>query len=151
MPVTEQYQVDLFAIIVLIAAVLILVFLIIAAVYFMNLMNLKPPTTGESTFLFWTSLILIFIFVGIIIYAMIRIFTYKSIVYEEPQQLQQQPQPQYRPPPPETQLRPINQEPRVVTTRATNKSLSFSDAPITEKQRNSLNDELISIGNSMGT
>ena len=74
MATPERFQVDYFAIIVLIAAVLLIVFLIIAAIYFMNLMNLKPPSKSESTFLFWTSMVLLVILLAIIIYAFIRLF-----------------------------------------------------------------------------
>ena len=83
MPVTESYQVDVFAIIVILATVLILVFLIIASIYFWNLIYLKPPSSGEASFLFWTSIILIIIFLIIGIYALIRIFTHRSLVYHE--------------------------------------------------------------------
>jgi len=69
---------DLFAILVLIICVIVIVFLIIAGIYFYDLMNLKSPSTGEATFLFWTSLALGIIFFGLSIYAMIRIFTYTS-------------------------------------------------------------------------
>lgn len=78
----ESYQVDVFAIIALIGIILIIVFLVIAAVYFYNLMNLRPPTQAESTFLFWTSVVLIVIFVALGIYALIRIFAYRAVVYK---------------------------------------------------------------------
>lgn len=103
MPATERYQVDFFAILVLIASVLILVFLIIAAIYFYNLINFKPPTSGESTFLLWTSIILGIIFLALSIYALIRIFTHTSTVYEEgghyPIQVMPAPVPTFMPAP----------------------------------------------------
>jgi hypothetical protein len=84
MAVVERFQVDFFAITVLIVAVLIIVYLIIAAIYLLNLSaNNKPPNQGESTFLFWTTIILGIIFLAIAIYALIRIFTYTSLYYEE--------------------------------------------------------------------
>ena len=84
MAMTESYQVDIFGIVVLIGSVLMLVFLIIAAVYFYNLMNFKPPTKGESTFLFWTSIVLAVIFFAMIIYALYHIFTHRAILIETP-------------------------------------------------------------------
>lgn len=83
MPATERYQIDIFAIIILIVSVLIIIFLIISIIYFMNLMNLKPPTKNESTFLFWTAIILAIIFFGIAIYSLVRIFTHKSVIYDD--------------------------------------------------------------------
>src|SRR5437868_15269496 len=83
MAVTERYQANIFAIIVLLAAVLITVYLIVAAIYFNQLVNLKPPSRGESTFLFWTTIALIVVFFAIIIYAIYLIFTHKTFVIEK--------------------------------------------------------------------
>lgn len=158
MPATERYQIDFFAIIVLIAAVLIIVFLVISAIYFYNLMNLKPPSKGESTFLFWTAIILAVIFLALAIYALIHIFTHKAIVYEEPPVVAA---PIVTPAPvpivvPQTTFQALPQK-QIVTTppvRISNVprsdvSTSFSDAPLTRPQRNSLNQELISIGEAV--
>jgi uncharacterized membrane protein len=84
MPVAQKYQIDYFAIVVLLATVLIIAFLIVSAIYFSDLVNLKPPTKTESSFLFWTSIILSVIFFAIMIYAMWRIFTYTVLVWDEP-------------------------------------------------------------------
>lgn len=169
MPATERYQVDIFGIIILIAAVLILVFLVIVAIYFYDLMNLKPPTRGESTFLFWTSIVMAIIFAAIIIYAMIHIFTHKSIVYEEPNRSITRTviTPPNTLPVATPTVTPVT--PRVVTpvvtpvptsspvlisnipqtTRVTNQSVSFSDIPVNVAQRNALNGELMSLGSSI--
>jgi heme exporter protein D len=167
MPATERYQVDFFAIIVLIAAVLIIVFLIIASIYFFNLMDLKPPTRGESTFLFWTAIVLTIIFLVIAIIALIRIFTHKAIVYEE--ELQQRP-PLVRTTTVTTAPAPVPVA--VVTTPApipvavtaptplrisniprtlppSDISVSVSDVPVTQTQRTALNEELISLGSAL--
>lgn len=85
MPATQRYQVNVFAIIALIILVIVLVYLIIAAVYFFNLMNLKPPTQSESTFLFATAVILSLILFFITIYALWEIFAYSAFIYETPQ------------------------------------------------------------------
>lgn len=150
MPVTERYQVDWFAIIVLIAMVLLLIFIVIIAIYFFNLMNLKPPSRSESTFLFWTSIVLGVIFLIITIFAMYRIFTHKVIVYEEPRVA-----PAVRtttiatapvvtaPPPTQIRIAPA------VTAPPSDVSLSFSDVPVTRTQRTALNQELISLGESI--
>jgi hypothetical protein len=156
MPMTERYQLDFFAIIVLVAVVLIIVFLAIVAAYFMNLMNSKPPTHGESTFLFWTSIILVIIFLIIAIYAMIHIFTHKALFYEEPivtpihniVTVSTPPtpivisKPQYVP---HTQR--IVNIPR--TTIPSDISRNLSDVPVTQRQRNTLNQELISLGSAL--
>lgn len=82
MATTERYQIDYFAIVVLIVTVLVMVFLIIASVYFYNLINLKPPTPGEASFLFWTSIVLAVMFLFLFFYALWRIFTHTVTVYE---------------------------------------------------------------------
>jgi hypothetical protein len=82
MPVTKKNQIDVFAIIVLIVSILILVFLIISAVYFINISNFIYPSQSEAVFLFWTTIILCLIVFGIIIYAFYKIYTYKSIVFD---------------------------------------------------------------------
>lgn len=93
MSVTERYQLDYFSIVIIIVTVLILVFLIIAAIYFYNLMNLKPPSKGESSFLFWTSIILAVIIFAVHVYAIWRLFTYKVPVYQETVEIKQISQP----------------------------------------------------------
>lgn len=149
MPVTERYQVDVFAIIVLIASILIVVFLIVASVYYVNLMNLKPPTQGEATFLFWTTIVLAIIFLFIAIYAIYRIFTYKVTIYE--------PEPVVTPvapviiPAPVITVQPqpvISTVP--VTTLPTDLSTSFSSVPVTQEQRVALNQQLLTLGNVVG-
>lgn len=85
------YQVNAFAFIVLIVLVLILVFLIIASIYFYNLMNFKPPTQGEATFLFATAIILAIILFFVAIYALYQIYSYYSMVYEAPKMVELQP------------------------------------------------------------
>jgi hypothetical protein len=82
MPVTQKYQVDIFAIIVLIVSVFIFVFLIISSVYFMNISNFNYPSQSEALFLFWTTIILCVIIFGIIIFAFYKIYSHKSIVFD---------------------------------------------------------------------
>ena len=161
MPVTERYHVDFFAILVLIIAVLIIVFLVITAIYFFNLMNLRPPTRGESTFLFWTAVILSVIFLALAIFALIRIFTHKAIVYEQPLPLPTPtiittptPIPITVTPPPIITRQPVITPPSPVrisniprTSPVSDVSLSFSDVPVARQQRTALNQELLSIGN----
>lgn len=154
MPVTERYQVDIFGIIVLITSVLMIVFLVITAIYFYHLMNLKPPTRGESTFLFWTSIVMAIIFAAIIIYALIHIFTHKSLVYQENRQVAKT----NVAPPIATPVAPVVTAPTAPpvvisnvpqTTRVTNQSISYSDIPVTQSQRRVLNNELLSLGSSI--
>ena len=78
--VTETSRVHVFAIIVLLAAVAALVFFIIMSIYAYNLMKLKPPSKTESTAIFWASIIFAVIFLAIVIYALYKIFTHKSMV-----------------------------------------------------------------------
>jgi hypothetical protein len=82
MPVTEKKQIDVFAIIVLILLTLILVFLIISAVYYINISNFIYPSKSESLFLFWTTIILCVIVFSMIIFAFYKIYTHKSIVFD---------------------------------------------------------------------
>lgn len=165
MPATERYQADVFAIIVLIAAVLIVVFLIISAIYFFNLMSLKPPSKAESTFLFWTSIVLALIFIGLAIFALIHIFTHKSVVYEEPKttvSTTTKVVPVVAPVAP-TVTAPVTAPAAVQTTpapikisnvpkasRATNESVSVSDIPVTQTQRSAIDQELLSLGDVIG-
>lgn len=158
MPVTESYQVDFFAIIVLVAVVLIIVFLIIAAIYFYNLVNFKTPTNGESNFLFWTSIILSVIFFAIGIYALIRIFTHKSLVYSEPSPTViptyiQAPQPIYAPqvysPPPiysSPQQVPITIQSDIPRSDL---STSYSGVPVTIQKRNALNQDIYNLQDAL--
>lgn len=90
MSTTEAYQVDIFSIFTLIGCILVTVFLIVIAIYSYDMMNFKPPTPGESAFIFWTALILAMIFLILSIYALIKIFTYKSITNNEQQIVTQQ-------------------------------------------------------------
>jgi len=159
MPATERYQVNLFGIIVLIASIIILVFLIIAAVYYMNLMNLKPPTQGEATFLFWTSIILGIIFLAIAIYSLWNILTYKSIIYEEEKPLPKI-TPTPTPTPTPTVVKPpapnvVTPSPVLIsnipkTTPPSQVSVSLSDVSVTPEQRSALTGELISLGTAVG-
>ena len=81
MPTYEENKADPFSITVLIATVLIVVFLIISSIYFSNLMRLRPPSKSESTFLFWTSLLLTIVAAIIAILAIVHIFTHKHITH----------------------------------------------------------------------
>ena len=169
MPATERYQVDFFAILVLIVAVLIIVFLIITAIYFYHLMNLRPPTRGESTFLFWTSIILSVIFLGLAIYALVHIFTHTATVYEEPPVVRNttvttaplpipitvspsvitQPPVITRSPPVVTRSSPVRISNVTRTAPVSDYSVDYSDIPVTRQQRTALNQELLSIGSAM--
>lgn len=155
MPATERYQVDWFAIIVLISSILILVFLVITAIYFFNLMNLKPPSRGESTFLFWTTIVLGIIFLAIAIFSLIKIFTYKSIVYEEPKiEVKTEPSREVKTTitteqPITTPIKISNVPPTTIqTSNVTQRNLS--DIPISTKESSSLNQELITLSNAFG-
>lgn len=81
MPTYEENRADPFSITVLIAIVLIMVFLIISTIYFSNLMKFKPPSKSESTFLFWTALLLTIVTAAIAVLAIIHIFTHKHITH----------------------------------------------------------------------
>lgn len=82
MPVSQRYQLDYFAVFVLLVTVLVVAFLIVTCFYFFNLMNLSPPSQGTSTFLFWTAIILTVIVFVIFVYALYRLFTHKITVWE---------------------------------------------------------------------
>lgn len=142
MPATERYQVNVFAIITLIALVLVVVFLIICAIYFSGLMNLRPPSRGESTFLFWTAVIMAVALTALAIWAIIEILTHKSVVYETPK-----PTVVYQP--------PIMAQPTVATavpTQTTTVNLpasalstSFSDIPVPTAQQQAITGGLINL------
>ena len=142
MPVTERYQVNIYAIIVLIATVLLMIFIVIAIVYFFNLMNLKPPSQTEASFLFWTGLVLSLISLAIVIYSIVVIFTHKSYVYENDEKKPSIQQGKQIP----------SQEPVKISTTAVQKSdlsTSFSDVPAPAKTKQALTSQLIDIESAM--
>ncbi len=143
----EKSPINVFGIIVLIIAVMVLVFLIICSVYFFNLMNLKPPSKGESTFLFWTAVIMAVIFLGLVIYAIIHIFTHKSIIYKK-----------VCPKPEKIETRPIalpqsttvvDPAPIRITNVPKTRAPDYSDIPVTSSQRTALDNSLVSLGASI--
>ena len=151
MPVSERYQVDIFAVVVLIFTIILLIFLVVTAIYFMNLMNSKPPTISESTFLFGTSIVLTLIFLGIAIYALIRLFTYTVIVCDEPRRLPLVVQPVA----PTITVQPVAQPPvplagvPAITVLPSNVSQNVSDVPLTQPQQVALGQELTNISVAM--
>jgi sensor histidine kinase regulating citrate/malate metabolism len=162
MPTVETYQIDVFAIIVLIVSILIIVFLIIAAIYFNNLMNLKPPSRSESSFLFWTSIVMAVIFAGIFIYAIVRILTHRSVsnqeIRSEPETIQMIPNnvpiivPRRKIKIPENikQVNPNESQSLVVSSvPKTDVSVNLSDIPLTQKKRSALEGELINLGEAL--
>jgi hypothetical protein len=80
MSVNQRSEVDYFAILTLLATVLVTIFLIVAALYFSSVIDLKPPSRSESTFLLWTDVVLIIILIALMIYAMFRIFSRPKVV-----------------------------------------------------------------------
>lgn len=75
-----------FVAVTLIIAILTFTYLVIAAVYFSNLAIGIPPNLAESSGLFWSSIILAGIFMGLLLYALIHIFYYR--IYLEERQSQ---------------------------------------------------------------
>ncbi len=86
MPTTEKHQVHIFGIIVLIVSVLVLVFLIISAIYFSNMLkgSVGVPNESEVTFLLWTSVVLSIILGILVFISLFNIFRHRSIVYNTP-------------------------------------------------------------------
>ena len=117
----------------------------------MNLMNLKPPSKGESTFLFWTAILMAVVVGIVVVLAIIRIFTHKSVVYEEPPKVIAKPTTAVIPV--VTTTAPLAPAPVRISNipgfsndvRPTNLSTSFSDVPITYQQRSTLEQELVSL------
>jgi len=148
---------DIFAIIVLIISIIASIFFIISAIYYFNLMNLKPPSKAESTFLFWTVIVMAIIFIALAIYSIIKIFTYKGEPDVQIKTLPpvQQVQP-VQPVQPVQQFQPIQQvqpvqqyQPVKQYTIPSNQSLSFSDIPLDQKGKNELDNELLNISSGM--
>lgn len=160
MPTTERYQVDILAVVVLIASVLLLVFLAICAIYFNGLQNSSPPSAGESTFLFWTAIVMIVIFTAIGIYALIHLFTHKAVVYEPTKATAAE---VTKPPvtvvaaapkPAAIQVAPapIKLPPAAIgaqTYRTTPLSTSLSDIPLPPTQESKLQEELLNFSSLM--
>jgi hypothetical protein len=145
MAVTERYQVNVFAIMTLIVLVLVIVFLIISAIYFSGLMNLRPPTRGESTFLFWTAVILAVILTVLAIWSIVEILTHKAIICETPK-----PAVVYQAPVASALVAPATVFPAQTTTvnlpaPATTLSTSFSDIPVPTAEQQVITTGLINV------
>ena len=78
----EKPQIDIFAIIILIFSISMLVYLIISAIYYMNIMNFTIPSSTEATFLFWTSIVMSIIVSFIILFSFYRIYTHRSYIFD---------------------------------------------------------------------
>ena len=76
MAIVQKYQVDTFTVVVLIIITVAIVFLVIAAIYLYRLIQLRPPSKGESTFLFGAAILVAFLLLLIFIWCLIRLFTY---------------------------------------------------------------------------
>lgn len=74
---------DVFAILCLISNTMVVIFLIIAAVYFYNLSHFNIPSSGTSIFLFGTALLLAFICLILGLYAVWKIFSYRPLTVVE--------------------------------------------------------------------
>ena len=73
MAYSERYQVDIYTFFMIILLVALAVTLLVTAIYFYNLMKNKYPSNAESVFLFWGSIIFIFIVLAFIMYSLYRI------------------------------------------------------------------------------
>ena len=131
---------DIFAIVALIANTLVVVFLIVAAVYFYNVSNLSIPSQGQSLFMVWTAVILAVIAFFLGIYAIYRIFTYKPTVVltnVTPKPIPQQPIPQQQyiqqqyiqPQQPKVVQQLLSDRPIIAKSMDMNSSLSISNIP----------------------
>lgn len=74
---------DVFAILCLIVNTMVVVFLLIAAITFYNLTSFNIPSTGQSTFMFATSIVLAFVSLILGLYAVWKIFSYRPLTVVE--------------------------------------------------------------------
>lgn len=74
---------DIFAILCLLSNTLVVIFLIISAVYFYNVSAFTIPSSGQSTFMFATALVLAFICLVLGMYAVWQIFSYRPLTVVE--------------------------------------------------------------------
>ena len=74
---------DVFAILCLINNTMVIIFLVIAAIYFYNLTNFNIPSSGTSLFLFGVSLLLAFVCLILGLYAVWKIFSYRPLTVIE--------------------------------------------------------------------
>lgn len=74
---------DVFAILCLISNTMVVVFLLIAAITFYNLTIFNIPSTGQSTFMFATAIVLAFICLVLGLYAVWKIFSYRPLTVIE--------------------------------------------------------------------
>ena len=83
MPATERFPVNYVAIALIILSIITLIYLVVVVIYFWNMVNLRPPSRTESTFLFWFGIILGIVFLLAIIFSMVIILTHVSYVTPE--------------------------------------------------------------------
>lgn len=129
-PPKETNTVNVFAIIVLIAAIAVAIFLIICSIYFYNLINLKPPSKSTSTFLFWTAVIMALIFIAIVVYSLVKIFTHKATLIYNIKTLT----PTTTKSTVKVETKPLTQ-PIQITTSPSNLSTTLSDIPLTQTDK----------------
>ena len=141
MVVVKQTTAMIFTFITLFASLAIVIYLVLAAIYFYNAANAKPPNTTYSTFFLWTSIIMALIFVGIFIYAIVRLIVskHKVILDDEDQDVDVQ---AVKVP---DQGDSNNLSNLSNLSNLPNNNTSFSDIPVNSNQKLKLNNELIAL------
>lgn len=66
---------DIFSVVAMVGGALLLVFLVVAAIYFYSTMNNQFPVTTQSTAMFWLSILWMAAVLGFVIWAFVRLFT----------------------------------------------------------------------------
>lgn len=74
----STYHIDIFGIIVLIVSIVMLMYLILAAIFYHKPMTGNQMSTGEATTFFYMSIIFGVIFLGLAIYAIIHILQHNK-------------------------------------------------------------------------
>jgi hypothetical protein len=71
-------MIDLFVVVGLIGGLLLTVFLILSAVFFNSTMNNQLPSSSQSSFMFWLSVVWGVLLIGFAIWAFIKLFNHKE-------------------------------------------------------------------------
>jgi hypothetical protein len=80
MLIVRKHYVDMLSIISLIFFILLIIFFIVISIYFFNVSQSRWPSPSTGTIMFWLSLLMIFLLVGISIYIVIHMITNRVLM-----------------------------------------------------------------------
>lgn len=76
----QKRAIDIYAIVSMIIAVIVIIFLSISVAYFWKISKANIISTAVGSTMFWTGIVMLVMLFIVVVYAMIRIFTFKKCV-----------------------------------------------------------------------